>query len=381
MDSIDILIQNVSDQCVPNLVAIHTFKPKQVIWIYSDESKSALNRLKLASQAWVETQQQWHVDVRNSESLEVVLKKHFETLTVQGKVVFHLTCGTKSMALQGMMQLARFRQQKGADVYGVVMDPHTQQFDMVFPLAKNDAYACRGLRFEEVLNVHGSWRQQGSGRDMAALKGVYEPLQSLRALHDDMMQALDQRSLCSRDDAKAQGYYLRGGNDLPMVVQEGLYLAQDAGVIRELSIQKQYFTFSSVCCENPYAYIRNMWMEDWVGAVLAKHDDGQWSGGYSGVKVSIKSPEDYQEFDFLGVRNNHLVYWSCKNTRDVKTPYFFEIDALRDEVGGRDFHVAGLVHTADIQVALRKKAKRLGVHLVQITQADAQERLLEVSLK
>jgi hypothetical protein len=187
--------------------------------------------------------------------------------------------------------------------------------------------------------------------------------------------------LCSREDAKFNGYYLRGGNDLPMVVQEGLHLAQDAGVIRELRIQKQYFTFSSVYCENPYAYIRNMWMEDWVGAVLAKHDDGQWHGGYSSVKVSIKSPDDYQEFDFLGTRKNHLVYWSCKNTHEVKTPYFFEIDALRDEVGGRDFHIAGLVHTADVQVTLRKKAARLGVHLVQITQADAQERLLELSLK
>jgi hypothetical protein len=380
MGVVEVLIQNVSSQCIPNLVAIKSFKPKRVIWVYTDETTADLQRLKDASHAWVTQQEQWLVDARDSELLQQSFKAYFEQLSMQGKLVFHLTCGTKSMALQGMMQLAVYRQKQGVDVCAVVMDPNTQYFDVVFPLAQNNAYCCQMLAFDDVLKVHGSWRHKGSGRDMNMLRHVYEPLDSLRALHTPLMQALDGRSLCSAEEAKGNGYFLRGGNDLPGVVQEGLFLAQDAGVIKSLAIKGAYFSFESICCENPYAYIRNMWMEDWVGAVLAKHGMKQWSGGYSSVKVSIQSPEDYQEFDFLGVRKNHLVYWSCKNTSQVKAPQLFEIDALRDEVGGRDFHVAGLVHAVKVPYGLKKKAKRLGLHLVQITAPDAQEKLIRASM-
>jgi len=118
-----------------------------------------------------------------------------------------------------------------------------------------------------------------------------------------------------------------------------------------------------------------------LAAVLAHHDDGAWRGGYSGVQVDIKHPGDHQEFDFLGVRKNHLVYWSCKNTSELKAAQMFEIDALRDEVGGRDFHIAGLMHTAPAESGMRSKAKRLNVHLVQVTAHDAEEQLCRFSLK
>jgi len=380
-EHVDVLIQNVSSQCIPNLTAVRSFKPNRVIWVYSEQTKPDMERLKEAVRKQVSWQESWLVDVRDSAQLQVNFKKYFDALSIQGALVFHLTCGTKSMALQGLMQLAFFQQKSKYPAYGVVMDPVSQYFDMVFPKAKNDAYACEPLSFKQVLGVHGCKRRSASGRDIMSLKKAYEPLQQLRRLHKPLMRATRQRTLCSKLESSNQGYYLRGGNDLPKEVQKGLHLAQDIGVISRLSIQKSHFTFQSEGCEDPFAYIRNMWMEDWIGAVLAHHDDGYWRGGYSSVQVDIKHPGDHQEFDFLGMRKNHLVYWSCKNTSELKSAQLFEIDALRDEVGGRDFHIAGLLHTAPAESGMRSKAKRLNLHLVQVTAADAEEQLCRFSLK
>ncbi|PCI42246.1 MAG: hypothetical protein COB41_09865 [Proteobacteria bacterium] len=375
----EVLIQNVSSQCIPNLVAAETFQPKRMIWVYTDESQNTLQQLQQSTQHITNQQEIWHVQARDSELMQQRLKACFAALSLQGKLVFHLTCGTKGMALQGLMQLAMYKQKHGADVSAVVMNPKTQQFDMLFPQAGNAIQACAQLRFKHILAVHGSERHKHSGRDMQRLKKYDAPLSALRNLHKPMMQAMQGRTVCSIDESADKGFYLRGGHDLPKVVQQGLALAQDCGAIQHLHMTNTHFSFQSQACDNPIAYIRNTWMEDWVGAVLAKHDDGQWHGGYSSVKVSIKTADDYQEFDFLGARKNHLVYWSCKNMNEVKTPQLFEIDALRDEVGGRDFHVAGLLHTAVIKQGLHIKAKRLGLKTLQVTVPDAEERLLAMS--
>jgi len=375
---VTVLIQNVSDQCIPNLVAAKTFQPESIVWVCTQEKKDVLERLQQSTQIITHKQSVWWVDARNSEAMNQSLLAGFKKLNTQGSVIYHLTCGTKSMALQGLMQLAVYKQHYHVDVCGLVMDPHSQHFDVVFPVAQNNIHACNMLNFKDVLSVHGSCRKAKSGRDMQSLKKVYEPLNQLRHLHTALMRDLKGRRICSKDEA-ANGYFLWGDDTLPKNVITGLELAQQAGVIENLKIDGGYFTFNPIQTMDPIAYIRNMWMEDWVGAVLASHDDGKWLGGYSSVKVEIKSPDDYQEFDFLGVRNNHLVYWSCKNTTEVKAQQLFEIDALRDEVGGRDFHVAGLVHTAKVETGLKMKAKRLGLHLLRVTDADAEIKLLQIS--
>jgi len=274
--------------------------------------------------------------------------------------------------------LAQFHSKTKVPIQAVVMDPQSQYFDVVFPQTQNNAMKCSALSFTEILKAHGSWRRKNSGRNMQNLIKLYEPLNQLRALHRPLMEAIKAREVCSKGEA-INGYFLRGGNDLPKVVQQGLYLVQDVGVIEQLKIQGTYFFFEPLYSQDPFAYLRNTWMEDWVGSVLAKHDDGQWRGGFSSVKVNIKEVANFQEFDFLGARKNHLVYWSCKNTKETEPAQFFEIDALRDEVGGRDFHVAGLVHTANINGGLQEKAKRLGIHLVNILDNDAEEKLIRIS--
>jgi len=377
MPQVDVLIQNVSQQCIPNLVALQTFKPKKVIWISTLEMKDTLNRLQKAAGAYA--QEVWEVDARNTDSLTTVLKQGFGRLVTKGEVVYHLTSGTKSMAVQGIVQLAMFTKQKGVTVRGVVMDPRSQHFDTVFPQAENNSIGCETLSFNQILSVHGSSRKDNSGRAMKGLKQFYEPLQELRSINAALTSSLKGRVVCNVKEASREGFYLRGKGGLPDIVHRALYLAQDVGVIENLNINGNHFLFDSIHVKSPIAYIRNMWMEDWVGCVLAKDDD-EWCGGYSSIQVSIQKREDFQEFDFLGARKNHLVYWSCKNTPNkMDTSQLFEVDALRDEVGGSDFHVAGLVHTAVAELGMREKAKRLGVKLVNVLDADAEDKITDIS--
>ncbi len=372
------LIQNVSDQCIPNLVAAKTFHPRRIIWICTQEKKQALKYLQAATEYITPDQAVWEVDARNSETMQRELTHRFKQYPDDGDIVYHLTCGTKSMAVQTVIGLATHISKRHVKVSAVVMDPRTQKFDVLFPKANNDAFACSFLSFTEVLKIHGSERRDKSGRAMQDLKKIYEPLEQLRRLHKPLMKAMKDRRICSKEEAR-NGYFLHGGSDLPTILQQALYLAQEAGAIKQLRIQQQRFSFQPVHSHDAIAYIRNTWMEDWAGAVLAKHDDGAWRGGYSSVKVNIKNKGDYQEFDFLGVRNNHLVYWSCKNIKEVKPAQLFEVDALKDEVGGRDFHISGLIHTPNMDHGLKQKAARLGVKLLQVTRDDAEETLVRLS--
>lgn len=375
---VDVLIQNVSDQCIPNLVAAKTYQPQRIIWIYTPEKENILKRLQQAVHGV--RQEAWQVNARDSQDLASVLGQRFFNLKANGKVVYHLTSGTKSMALQGMYALMK---QTHVDAVGVVMDPQSQHFDAVLPKAANNQTPCESLGFTEILRVHGSSRKDKSGRDMKSLVQHYDKLSSLRLLNPLLMRETQHFDVCSKEQAaKNQGFFFsRKKAALGKNTQKALELTQSIGAIQDLRIQGNQFRFTSVFVDDAIAYIRNIWMEDWVSAVLEKHNDGQWKGGYSGIRVSLKQYNNYQEFDFLGARKNHLVYWSCKNTKEVKSGQLFEIDALKDEVGGRDFHIAGLVHTADVKEGLKQKAKRLGLHLVNVLDADAEEKLVNISCR
>lgn len=375
---VDVLVQNVSAQCIPNLVAAKTYRPRRVIWIYTPETESILKRLQQALQPMA--QEVWQVNARDSQALASVLGQRFSSLKAKGKVVYHLTGGTKSMALQGMHALMK---QAHLDGVGVVMDPQSQHFDAVLPKAVNNQTKCAELGFTEILRVHGSTRKDKSGRDMKHVVQHYDKLSKLRLWNPMLMQALKDIDVCSKDQAAAnQGFfYSRKKTKLSLNVRQALQLVEDMKMIKGLVFRGDQFKFQAVGVDDAIAYIRNMWMEDWVAAVLEKHRGGQWKGGFSGVKVSIKDYHNSQEFDFLGARKNHLVYWSCKNTREMKAEQLFEVDALRDEVGGRDFHVAGLVHTAKVKQGLQDKARRLNVALVNVLHHDAEERLVNISCR
>jgi len=380
--SIDYLIQNVSEQCIPNLVAARTYKPKHIIWIYTKQSEQSLKYLQQAYKPQNCKQQAWLVDALNPATLQHTLMKKMKILHGQVTVVYHLSSGTKTMSLIGIECLRKQSQLQRNKVFGVVMDAKTQKFDVVSPHAKNNTVSCRALSLQDILQIHGSQIKHGSGRDMNKLKKHFSHLEKLRQMNKQLTDALNGIQVCSHNEAKARGYfYLRNQKQINKMIKQGLEITQSIGAIKKLHFHGQEgFSFQAVHTTNPIDYMKNLWMEDWVGAVFAKHDDGHWKGGYSGVQVSIQGKEaDSQEFDFLGARKNHLVYWSCKNIKKTTTAPLFEIDALRDEVGGRDHHIAGLVHAQSIEPGLVAKAKRLKVYLVNVRAPDAKEQLLQLS--
>lgn len=393
---VEVLIQNVSWQCIPNLVAAETYKPQRIIWVYSKETESVLRSFKQACKHITSHQDEWLVEPRDSEKLDAEFARRFQALRCQGKLVYHMTGGTKSMSLQGLQRLILFGAQ-GPDVQAVVMDASSQQFDVLYPQPHNNDRPCASLDFAAMLGVHQCRQQQGSGISMLDLVVHLDVLRKLRLQHKSIERALRIRpnkarrfDVCNKEQAQARGYYLLDDKKrtvpLPAVVVQGLQLAEQAGAIHDLRTKNgMYFSFKAGRVENPIDYIRNTWMEEWVGAVLADHDAKAWQGGFSSVKVMLGEQSNEQEFDFLGACRNKLVYWSCKNTQELKTEHIFEVAALKDNLCGSDMHVAGLLHTFDPTQSVKgaeslrtmeKKAKRLNVRLLCVDAEDAEAQLI-----
>jgi len=383
---VGVLIQNVSEQCIPNLCAVRSFRPRRVLWVSSERMRPVLLRLQEVVAPLVEEQSVVEIDPRDMSGMMSGLQQALGRLPADAGLFYHLTGGTKSMALVGLEALRRLPG-GGRPLRAVVMDPVHQHFDELYPDQRNRVVACARLEFSEILQVHGSALVDDSGMRMTALRGKRELLEKLRALQPLWRRSLPGASLCSADEAGRSGgfYFLkqqgRPLDDPPGEFRHALRVAQQIGVIRGLEFERGRlgrFRFTAVREHDPWAYIRNKWMEDWVAAVLAEADDGEWRGGYASVRIGMG--EDRQEFDFLGARRNHLVYWSCKNTSQIKSDHLFEIDALRDEVGGRDRHVAGLLHSARLTSGLASKAGRLNIRTVCVGDGDAAEQLVAYSL-
>jgi len=375
----DILIQNVSAQCIPNLVAVKTFRPRKLIWVYTPEFGDVLNRLRTSTADLVAVQENWRVDARDAEGMHAAMHNYFQTLSADKRILYHLTGGTKSMAIQGQMQLHASTAEAEGVRHSVVMDPRTQCFDQLYPHPVNHAFPCQMLTLDDILKVHGNGVHR-LGRSLNELRHMFDGLERLRLISVALTRTIrDTATVIRRQDGS---YAMTKGQQIPAVIRQALEITADIGVLEHLTVSDRSFRCDTVRTGDLVAYMRNLWLEDWVGALLATHID-DWQGGFSGVHVRIGKPGrtglDKQEFDFLGARQNHLIYWSCKNVKEIKPAYLFEVDALRDEVGGRDFHVAGLLYAGAMGEGMQKKAVRLGVGCVNVLEPDAAEQVVKIS--
>jgi len=377
----DILIQNVSAQCIPNLVAAKTFKPKKIIWVYSAEFGEVLNRLRSQTMSITSDQENWRVDVRDAEALHQVLQSKFDALHAHGRVIYHLTGGTKSMSLQGLYNLGTFRRNKHADVMGIVMDPRSQHFDVIYPLPKNNVFPCATLTLDEMLAVHGNqWdtnHAHTEPADCAAGYGLWEAMRSLSRTMKREFSLNDLRALHDRP-VKGRLRHFKSIKPIPASFRKILQMFQTNGLIHHLTWPStSEFRYEQVG-EDIIKLINGGWLEYWLGAVL--HNSGiDWRGARVSAKY-LEGKGGSQELDFLGATaSNRLVYWSCKTDSKLTNDKIFEVDALRDGVAGADFHVAGILHTADMSDVMQAKARRMGLKSVHVYAPDAAEQLVAFS--
>lgn len=382
------LVQNVSAQCIPNLVATKTFKPQKIVWLYTPQVEGEARRMGAIAAHWRPRPEQrfCQVDARDVQALDKALARALGRLAREKRpIVFHLTGGTKSMALMAWRQM-RALEEKGARCYAVVMDPTEQAFDLLHPHCRNAIVRCERLDLKTILRAHGN-AIAAEGRSLPRLAEIRPLLNKLRALAPTLREALAGREP-RRGEHDAE-LVLTGGADVPEPLRRALRWMRDGGVLAALEIRKNRIRWRWApgfgAHGSPVDYARNEWLEDWVGAVLGKLSD--WDGAYVGLRVDFsgrvrehRGKQDMQEFDFLGARRNRLVYWSCKHAKALTPAMLFEVDALRDEVGGRDQHVAGLVYLSQrAPGGLEVKARRLGVHLVDVSRPDAEKTLLQFS--
>jgi len=375
---VDILIQNVSEQCIPNISAVHAFRPETVIWVYTEQVKPVFERLRRMCAPLVRQHDGWKVDARDTESMHATLLKRFTALGAPGgKVVYHLTGGTKSMSLQGLYNLGSYRRQFHADVLGVVLDPVSGYFDVIYPHARNNIISSAALTLEQMLEAHGNRLdpdhvpvQLSLCADQRELWMEFRELsEKLKAtVNFSLFRALHPRP--ARDSLR----HFKGSGPLPKVLRRILYLLQEGGLIHELSFPASDEMRYEQGRDDVLKLLNGGWLERWLGGVL-QHPDMDWQGAMVSAKVLQGEGSGLQEFDFLGASHNRITYFSCKTDKVLRNDKLFEVDALRDGIAGRDYHLAGLLHTANVTGLMQKKAKRMGVAMIHALHDDVEDRI------
>ena len=376
----DILIQNVSAQCIPNLVAVKTFHPRKLIWVYTPEFGDALNRLRASTAGLVAEQENWRVDARDAEGMHAAMQHYFQNLDAKGRIIYHLTGGTKSMSLQGLYNLGSFRRNRGADVCGVVMNPRTQHFDVLYPQPANGTAPCSVLNMEEMLHVHGnSWDQRHAHEDVKDCWQSRELWEQMRTWSPALRQTWNMNDMRALHKKNCPGNHrhFSCAHPIPRPLKQMFGLLQEYGLIGGLSYPAKHEVRYEQHAGDMIKLIVGGWLECWLGAVL--YDSGiQWHGARVSAHVLEKGGGS-QEFDFIGAHGNHLVYWSCKTDKKLTNDKIFEVDALRDGIAGSDFHIAGLLHTATVKPIMRAKARRMNLHMVGAYAESAAEQIVRAS--
>jgi len=372
----DILIQNVSEQCIPNLSAVYAFRPDTVIWVYTEQVKPVFERLRRMCTPLVQRQHGWKVDARDTESMHAALLQRFTALGAPGgKVVYHLTGGTKSMSLQGLYNLGNYRRQCDADVLGVVLDHVSGCFDVIYPQARNNALPNAILSLDQMLEAHGNRLDPDHApvllstcADQRKLwEGFHDLSEKLKAsVNFSLFRALHRRP------AKGNMRHFKGSEPLPKALHRMLSLLQEGGIIRNLSFPASNEMRYEQGRDDVLKLLNGGWLERWLGAVL-QHPGMDWQGAMISAKVLQGEGGGSQEFDFLGASRNRIIYFSCKTDKELRNDKLFEVDALRDGIAGRDYHVAGLLHTANVTDVMRRKARRMGVGMIHALHDDSDD--------
>lgn len=385
-----LLIQIISKDCVPDLVAARTFQPSHIIWIYPPQLEHVFHRMQDITRNITDRQTGWCVDGGDVQAMNHELMQRFWTLPSDiNKLVCHFSSGSRAVALQCMANLGVFHRKTSIDAEAVVLDTRSQSFDIVYPLAKDDVYTCTTVNLADMLAAHGNYLD--ANRPMRDLdqchsqSGFSDQMRQLapdvkKAMHGKYLKALHAQE-SKRRHVRLQSRTNGHAQSLPGVLVRAFQIVRDMGLIEDLRQNgNSELTYVQRGCMDAFAFINGGWLEDWLGAVMSEL---KWDGAGSGVYVLMghryaSQGSDSQEFDFLGARGNHLVYWSCKHTTKLTHEQLFEVDALRDEISGDGNHIVGILHAGEIKQGLLAKAKRLNVHVVNAWADDARERILEL---
>ncbi|WP_161595167.1 Card1-like endonuclease domain-containing protein [Mariprofundus erugo] len=379
------MIQNVSRSAIPNLVAIRTFKPSKVIWVCPEDAKQYCERLYQWAKAEVPQQEVWAVETSNPKKLSSQLLAKFSGLDSEGQYVYHLSSGPKVLTSIGMSAFLLNFDQKHGEV--IVYDEPNQSFDVLYPTERDDQYPSELVSLEEMLKAHGnSYDRNRPMRSTHTCQKRLPHVEQLKALSPDVKRAMKGKVLngLHAPDSTHREFSLvskKSGktiHEFPEPLIRAFRIVGEIGLLKNLTIGSSGHLSFSAQDNNVYGYINGGWLEDWVGGVLA---DLEWSGAGVGVQVLMDaalSNNDSQEIDFLGARNNKLVYLSCKHTAKLTSDELFELDSLRDDLCGDGNFTIGIVHAGAIGLGMMDKAKRLNINVINPWAKNAAQELKRI---
>ena len=382
---ISTLIQNVSRNAIPNLIAFQTFKPSKVIWICPEDAKQYFEKLCQWARTEVPQQELWSVDTSNPKKLMSQLMTKFSCLNSKVQYVYHLSSGPKILTSIGMSAFLLNFDQKHGEV--IVYDEPNQSFDVLYPTECDDQYHGALVSLEAMLKAHGNTlHPKGVIRTLdecwkrlpyiERLKKIASDVK--RAMQGKVLKGLHAPSSTSRKFTLISKKNGKAIHEFPEPLISAFRIVEEIGLLKNLMVNSNGHLTFSTHDNNVYGYINGGWLEDWVGGVLA---DLEWSGAGVGVQVLMDaalSNNDSQEIDFLGVRNNKLVYLSCKHTTKLTSDELFELDSLRDDLCGDGSFTIGIIHAGAIGSGMMDKAKRLNINVISPWGKNAAQELKQL---
>ena len=323
----------VSDQTIPNILAIHHFQPDEVLFVTTPEmerkQKGAHILAALSAIGLDYAQRSSTISVPEDSLLEA--HRSLEEWTrgrEDAEFVINLTCGTKIMAIAAY----EFFKDYGARMIYIPLPKN--EFIIPFPkrntgkpvplplrLAVPAYLAAYGLQVINAKSLDKGRREAAGRKELSVwIVSNYPALKSL-------LERLGEKLRKHRDDR--DGYLLKTAH-VPVSTEESELLAR-VGFAHDGTGYGKQLSRSEIC------YLTGGWLEEFCFNEVAALIGNGVDDVAIGIKIMNSKRRD-NEFDVMFTKDNALYTVECKSldqNDDQKADALYKIAALQKEFGLR----------------------------------------------
>lgn len=326
-----ILVSLVSDQTIPNILAIHHFRPDELLFITTDKMEAKcktvaiMKTVHLLGLNFTEAAVQKMV-VKEDSILDCHRKiEEWMNGREDGEFIINFTCGTK------IMSIAVYEYFKDYGSRMIYIPIPKNEYITPFPkksatlpeplplrLSVTHYLAAYGLKVTNASKLK-EYRRDAATRSEVAVFIVsnYERLKTLLGLLGDRLRKY-------RDDK---------GFDFSLVYEQAT--KEEVGLFSLLDIDYDGVTISRKLTRSEIVFLTGGWLEEFCLNEILKVTD--IDDVVIGLKLMNKQGSD-NEFDVMFTKDNSLFVVECKSldqNDDKKTDALYKIGALQKEFGLR----------------------------------------------
>lgn len=360
-----VLVSLVSDQTIPNILAIHHFRPDELLFITTETMEK-----KHKTGAIMETLRQLDLDYSETSVQKMVVKEdsildchrkieEWITGREDGEFIVNFTCGTKIMSIAAY----EFFKDYGSRMIYVPIPKN--EYNVPFPkkssthpeplplrLSVPQYLSAYGLKVTNIAKLPEYKREASARSDIAAfVVGNYERLKPLLGFLGDRLRK-------HRDDKEY---------DFCIGFEEAT--EEEQGFFSLMNIEYDGDNISKKLTRSEVGFLTGGWLEEFCLNEIWKVEG--IDDVVIGLKLMNKQGSD-NEFDVMFTKDNSLFVVECKSldqNDDKKTDALYKIGALQKEFGLRveSFLVTTSPHVlkdGKLRPAVRSRAEQFNTTVV-----------------